>query len=531
MVKSIKEYALAYKKKFGWNVFPVGKDKKPLFSWKHLQKEKVTEDMIKEWWTKYPDANIGCVTGTVSNLAVIDIDTEEGKNEIQQYLPAEAYFPISQTPKGGNHLFFSCKDTKLTNNAGVVKGCDFRANGGYVLLPPSTNGNGKPYKWQIRPSELKEGLEALPIPYIKYIYNIYKEEGVTQRNKALRDVTEMFKDGGRDEDMFHVANCLVRGGMEKERVGKVLYNLALTCKPAFPEKEVMVKINSAIERTEKREHQWKFEVEEWIALQRGYWKVAECNMALQAVTREEKSAVRVTIQRFVKDGLIQHHSSQAGTYRLVDKECEELDYINATDEVVDIKYPFEIERYSITYPKSIILVAGEPNAGKSAFMLNMVEMNMFKHKVNYLSSEMGAQMLRSRLKKFDRPLDSWKFAPKLRAENFADVIEPEGLNIIDYMEIHENHYLIGKWLKEVFDKLTTGIAVIAIQREGGKTHGRGGMTTLEKPQLVVNIGGGEAEIIKCKSHAMEGVNPNGMKLDFSLIQGCKFETKISWRKE
>jgi len=144
---------------------------------------------------------------------------------------------------------------------------------------------------------------------------------------------------------------------------------------------------------------------------------------------------------------------------------------------------------------------------------------------------MGAQMLRSRLKKFDRPLDSWKFAPKLRAENFADVIEPEGLNIIDYMEIHDNHYLIGKWLKEVFDKLTTGIAVIAIQREGGKTHGRGGMTTLEKPQLVVNIGGGDAEIIKCKSHAMEQVNPNKMKLDFSLIQGCKFVTKIGWRHE
>lgn len=525
-----KDYALAYKKKFGWNVFPVGKDKKPLFSWKHLQNEKVTEDMIDEWWKKYPDANIGCVTGIISNLAVIDIDTEEGKKEIQQYLPSEAKFPISQTPKGGNHLFFSCKDIRLTNNTRVIKGCDFRANGGYVLLPPSTNGNGKSYKWQIRPSKIETGLEPLPIPYINYIYNnnLYKQP---QKSLKVPQPVPFFSQGRRDEDVFHVANCLVKGGMQKHLIEKVLEIVSHKCNPPFTKAEVDIKIKSAFDRTEKREHNWRHEVEDWIVSQKGFWKVSECYNALQTASKQDKSNVRTIIQRLMKEELLQHHSSQAGVYRLVDKECEDLDYINATDEVVDIKYPFEIERYSITYPKSIILVAGEPNAGKSAFMLNMVEMNMFKHKVNYLSSEMGAQMLRSRLKKFDRPLDSWKFTPKLRAENFADVIEPEGLNIIDYMEIHENHYLIGKWLKEVFDKLTTGIAVIAIQREGGRTHGRGGMTTLEKPQLVVNIGGGEAEIIKCKSHANEQINPKGMKLDFSLIQGCKFVTKINWRKE
>jgi putative DNA primase/helicase len=62
---SMLDEALRYSK-MNLSVIPVGKDKRPLFSWKEYQDRLATEDEIKTWWTKYPEANIGIVTGKIS---------------------------------------------------------------------------------------------------------------------------------------------------------------------------------------------------------------------------------------------------------------------------------------------------------------------------------------------------------------------------------------------------------------------------------------------------------------------------------
>ena len=533
-----KEYALLYNRQLGWNVFPVGKNKRPFFKWQSgendLQKIKVTPEMIGKWWTDYPDANIACVTGAISNVAVIDLDVYKGKagevvKELQKYVPRETKHAISVTPRGGLHYYFSCKDENIRNNSDIIPNTDLRANGGYIVLPPSTNGEGMPYQWKIKPSAVK--FEPLPDPYIKYISSC-----ASKRFKTPQDVSKMFNEGRRDEDLFHTANCLIKGGMEESGAFKVLERVVSTWKEpdnVDKNKWIVDKINSAVNRDDRKERHWKEEVENWIALQKGFWKVSECNNALQAASKQEKSNVRTVIQRLVKEDILTHHSKQAGIYRSVEKDCEEIDYLNASDETMDIKFPFELERKSLTYPKSLILVAGEPNAGKTAFMLNMVEMNMHKYEIDYLSSELGAQMLRARLRKFNRPLDSWKFRPRLRAENFADVINPTGFNIVDFLEVHgDNFPYVGQWLKDIFDKLTTGVALIAIQRKHGERMGRGGLATLEKPILVLNMGvDNKVEIIKCKAYANELINPNGWVLNYKLVQGCKFKITQNWRKE
>ena len=58
----------------------------------------------------------------------------------------------------------------------------------------------------------------------------------------------------------------------------------------------------------------------------------------------------------------------------------------------------------MTMPKNIIVVAGTPNAGKTAFLLNVVQMNMSgKMPIHYFSSEMGSMEFKGRLQKFDLP--------------------------------------------------------------------------------------------------------------------------------
>ena len=39
-------------------------------------------EKIKKWWGRFPNANIGIVTGAVSNIVVLDVDGEEGHNSL-----------------------------------------------------------------------------------------------------------------------------------------------------------------------------------------------------------------------------------------------------------------------------------------------------------------------------------------------------------------------------------------------------------------------------------------------------------------
>ena len=134
---------------------------------------------------------------------------------------------------------------------------------------------------------------------------------------------------------------------------------------------------------------------------------------------------------------------------------------------------------------------------------------------------MGALELRTRLEKFDIPLKDWTFSARERSGNFSDVTNPEGLNIIDYLELHDEFYKVGAFIKEIFDKLTTGIALIALQKNPKADFGLGGARGLEKARLYLNLEPGKARIIKAKNWAGE-VNPNGLILDFKLVQGCRF---------
>lgn len=73
MIEAAREY-----RRRGLSVIPVGKDKHPLIEWKPYQDEPPHADQIDEWWTTWPEANIGTVTGKVSGLVVLDADGPPG---------------------------------------------------------------------------------------------------------------------------------------------------------------------------------------------------------------------------------------------------------------------------------------------------------------------------------------------------------------------------------------------------------------------------------------------------------------------
>ena len=149
--------ALAYAR-LGWAVHPLRPgDKRPLLGdWPH----KATTDVrtIQDWWTRWPDANIGVACGA-SGLFVIDLDVKGDADGLRSWAKLKAQHglgdpvtPTSRTPSGGQHLFFAASGPGLGNSASRLgAGIDTRGEGGYVLLPPSLLADGKTYTWVISP--------------------------------------------------------------------------------------------------------------------------------------------------------------------------------------------------------------------------------------------------------------------------------------------------------------------------------------------------------------------------------------------
>ena len=115
--------------------------------------------------------------------------------------------------------------------------------------------------------------------------------------------------------------------------------------------------------------------------------------------------------------------------------------------------------------------------------------------------------------------------------DFSTAIRPEGLNIIDFLEIHDEFYKVGALIKDIFDKLTTGLAVIAIQKNKGRDEGLGGQRSLEKPRLYMAMEPGKLKIVKAKNWLNSTMNPNGMCMEFKLAKGCYFKGTGTWRRE
>lgn len=178
--------ALKYES-MGFSIIPLNKNKKPFVEWKEYQKRRANQEEIRDWWKKWPNANIGIVTGAISGICVIDIDSEAGAKEIEKFIPESLEMPIVSTPSGGKHYYFKMPDEPMCNNVGIIPGCDFRGEGGYIVAPPSkckskTDKKIKSYAWQVPISNTI--LEIVPGAYKKYINNAFNNNKNISKNDA-----------------------------------------------------------------------------------------------------------------------------------------------------------------------------------------------------------------------------------------------------------------------------------------------------------------------------------------------------------
>lgn len=130
----------------GWPVFPCRADKKP-YTLHGVHDAATDKKQIEEWWTRYPNANIGMDVGG-AGMVVLDFDPGSDIDGIVPTLPATAL--MQHTPRGGIHLFYTLAPGERVGASAskFAPNVDVRSSSSYVLLPPSRTKDG-PYAWGV----------------------------------------------------------------------------------------------------------------------------------------------------------------------------------------------------------------------------------------------------------------------------------------------------------------------------------------------------------------------------------------------
>ena len=136
----------------GWSVIPMRtRDKRPAIRWQNLQTTPACEKELRGWFRRWPEDNVGIVTGAVSGLVVLDVDRQHGgENSLKNLMCAHGPLPHTVeaiTGGGGRHVYFAHPGPTVHNRVGIAPGIDLRGDGGCVVAPPSVHPSGNHYRW------------------------------------------------------------------------------------------------------------------------------------------------------------------------------------------------------------------------------------------------------------------------------------------------------------------------------------------------------------------------------------------------
>jgi hypothetical protein len=536
----LKHAALAYRTAFEFSVIPIiVRGKVPMIRWQDYQTALPEESEVLEWWTRWPDANVGIVTGNISGITVVDVDSEAGLQALKKLIPPLMLTPTAKTQKGGRHLYFKYVPG-LSNRVRAIEGVDVRSEGGFVVAPPSEGERGI-YEWVDGMSLGQVDLEEMPEALVAAL----KQPAAPSATPAARVITsDSLAEGSRNDTVFHAALSMVKGGIATSaELLTLVIPIGRACQPPLPFKEIEIICDSALKHVPQRLKTVADDVRDWVGQASGNFQVEQIYSDIRV--RDDKGAmghVRQLLKRMADAGeLIRVEHGRFSGYRKPDPEMEEMNLDAAVVEEIKFKFPLGLDQLVKVYPGNTVVVAGEPNVGKTAFMLECIRMNMAQHDMDYYTSEMGEMELKMRrdlyLEKY--PDLQWRWHPYAKNTRFDLEIKRPGrrghVSVVDFLEITSEFYAVGQRMSEIHEALGgRGLALVAIQKGWHKDLGRGGDLGMEKPRLYITLSysqgldRGIARIVKAKSFRDPHHNPNGLVRPFSIHDGHQFESSYDW---
>jgi len=276
-------------------------------------------------------------------------------------------------------------------------------------------------------------------------------------------------------------------------------------------------------------------VKEYVEQSEGIFSLDDVCKQYRIFDRPGRQAISRVLCRMADNDIIKRESNRNAVFRRIERGVEVVDWQNATGVPIKFSCPLGTDRYANLHRKSIICVGGSKDAGKTSFAENFALMNIPNFKqIRYVTSEMGPDELRDSLQRFDVPLETWNKIEFIeRHRDFPDVVLPDGLTIIDFLDVVEDFYLVIKYMKEIYDQIKTGVALVCLQKDPGKDFSRGGAGSEDKARLAIHLKqdypGYEAKINVGKIWAQKGINPKGFTRRYKLHNdGSRFVCEGGW---
>lgn len=599
---SIKNSALKYAEK-GIPVFPCQRNKMPFT--KHGFKDATTNtDQIDIWWSNYPGASIGMPTGEKSGMWVLDVDGEEGFVSLKDLEAKQGSLPDTlqqKTGGGGRHYFFKYNGRDIKNSAGqVAKNLDVRGNGGYVVIPPSSHPSGKNYQWlnKLEPADPPEWLMDMVVSKSEsppsgsstsYGNTPYGQTALANEIIKLSQATKGSRNATLNECAFCLSQLVAGGELDEGMTKNALISTGLTI--GLKEKEIRQTIESGFKagtqkpRQGEKSHEchechsghgmsrnvtqchsmsrdvtlghapkdYKSKrflgsltgaIKEYIEENQGTITAAEIDRDFGLTHPADKTLRRKIMSRLLKEKIIKKDIRQAGKYHIVKSDIDFVDFTNVEISSFPVDLPIDLSSMVRIPRKSIIVVAGSTNSGKTAMAFEILKLNLHQsYPMMYLFSEMGVSECKQRIETA-APDDVDVFTQRVKCAEcvagFGNVISqynPNGLTVVDFLEEVDGEYFrIPTDLRNIYDSLDTGIAVVCIQKHSKAEVGRGGEGTAEKPRLYLTVDKlvyqqkstvSAVKIYKAKNYI--GDNPNGLERHVAFGRyGANMEPLSDW---
>ena len=348
MREEAKKYAAS-----GMSIIVVGKNKVPLIPWKEFTTRRATAEEIDVWFDRFPEAQIGLVTGKISNVTVVDIE-KEGGPEMWNRFPQDC--AISQTGGGGRHYFYEYAPG-IKNAVRILDNVDLRGDGGYVVLPPSTSDKGQ-YSWIQRAACTK---------FPKHLFNLPEQNtGGSSEQVDVKDLANIFLqtavlnyrpsgEGGRNNSLTKFAGVLIS-----------------EVHPLKWDSDVWPALYAANKKEEKPLDDYE--------MQKIYASVKQSEVNNNPL-RWKKDDPLANIKPGDDDIILMSEAAEQGS--------------------VDLKtfYPLGIELFDKEtrggcHTGDLIAIAGMPGEGKTSWAMNLTK-NFIRqgHKVLFFSYEMNVEMV------------------------------------------------------------------------------------------------------------------------------------------
>lgn len=233
------DHALQYAE-IGLSVIPISaENKRPLVKWRKYQEEQASESQIEEWWTQWPTADVGVITGAVSGIVAVDCDTERAYKEVTE---RGILSVVGATTKRGHHLLFRHPGytVRNTTNWDGMENVDVRGDGGYIKVYPSTG-----YNWSLPPDvDINHMMSEMPV----WAYGeTGRREEINFEDEERDPIPNEIGAGERNDAITRITGAIIKE--HDDKWGKDILHLVWEenqkrCNPPLTKEEVITIVRS-----------------------------------------------------------------------------------------------------------------------------------------------------------------------------------------------------------------------------------------------------------------------------------------------